>query len=324
MCSPRFAGKQGFVNLLPVLNPGNPGSDITVRTAPDRGQINDSFWFELPSSWTAAGILTLTARLDPNNAKNDLVQGNNTRTVTVNFQETPPLRLRLVDVQYTTGGNTYLAAQQPPGCARVLAAAGLPDLQPAGDPPDLHLPDQRSAECGYPARLAGARQAAAHLIFSGEDARVVYYGMVDDGGGFMRGKALGIPSTIAAGPTGSDNWGWDFDGSYDDWYGGHEIGHTRGRFHAEFCGAGGGAPYPYTGGRISPDLTGNGAIYGFDITTHAIYPPSWKDVMTYCSNEWMSDFTYEGIRSYLVGIGLLGARASDGHRHRFPGGGRYG
>ncbi len=106
-----LSGKQGFVNLLPVLNPGNPGSDITVRTAPDRGQINDSFWFELPSSWTAAGSLTLTARLDPNNAKNDLVLGNNTRTLTVNFQETPPLRLRLVDVQYTD------RREHLPGCA---------------------------------------------------------------------------------------------------------------------------------------------------------------------------------------------------------------
>ena len=161
------------------------------------------------------------------------------------------------------------------------------------------------------------------IIFSGEDSRVVYYGMVDDGGGFMRGKTAGIPSTISAGPTGTDTWGWDFDGSYGDWYGGHEIGHTRGRYHAEFCGATGGLPYPYTGGRISPSLTGNTAIYGFDITTHAIYPPSWKDVMTYCSNEWVSDFTYEGIRSYLARWGCEPCPGA-GQRHRFPGGGRHG
>ena len=121
--------------------------------------------------------------------------------------------------------------------------------------------------------------------------------------GLCAAKPLGIPGTIAAGPSGPGDWGWDFDGSYNDWYGGHEIGHTRGRSHAEFCGAGGGAAYPYPGGRISPVLTGNGAIYGFDITTRAIYPPSWTDVMTYCANEWVSDFTYEGIRSYLVGTG---------------------
>src|SRR5262249_38458868 len=104
-----LTGKRGFVTLTPILNPGNPGGDITVRISPDRGQINDSFWFELPSGWTAAGNLTLTAKLAPNTAKNDLVQGNNTRTVTVNFKTTPPLRLRIVNVQYSAGGTTYLA-----------------------------------------------------------------------------------------------------------------------------------------------------------------------------------------------------------------------
>jgi hypothetical protein len=298
-----LSGKRGLVNLNPVLNPGNPGSAITVRTSPDRGQINDSFWFELPSSWTAAGNLTLTARLDPNNAKNDLVQGNNTRTVMVNFKNTPPLRLRLVDVQYTSGGHTYLAANFHLNALESWLRRAYPisDLQVTRQTfiyPTSGLPNVDTLH-GW---LALAK--LLRMIFSGEDSRVVYYGMVDDGGGFMRGKTAGIPSTISAGPTGTDTWGWDFDGSYGDWYGGHEIGHSRGRYHAEFCGAGGGVPYPYTSGRISPDLTGNGAIYGFDITTHAIYPPSWKDVMTYCSNEWVSDFTYEGIRNYLVGIGL--------------------
>lgn len=118
----------------------------------------------------------------------------------------------------------------------------------------------------------------------------------------MRGKAAGIPSTIAAGPSGTDNWGWDFDGSYNDWYGGHEIAHTRGCTPNSAAPAVG-QPTPYSGGQISPALTGNTAIYGFDITTRAIYPPSWKDVMTYCDNQWVSDFTYEAIRSYLVGVG---------------------
>lgn len=301
-----LSGRRGFVTLNPVLNPGNPGSDITVRTSPDRGQINDSFWFELPSSWTAAGSLTLTARLDPNNAKNDLAQANNTRTVTVSFLQSPPLRLRLVNVQYTRGGTTYLAANSHLDALEswLRRAYPIPNLQVVRQTfvyPNSGLPNVDTLHSW----LALAK--LLRMIFSGEDSRTVYYGIVDDGGGFMRGKSAGIPSTVAAGPTGMGNWGWDYDGSYGDWYGGHEIGHTRGRYHAEFCGAGGGAPYPYPNGRISPSLTGNDAIYGFDISNRAIYGPNWKDVMTYCSNEWVSDFTYEGIRSYLVGLGLTSA-----------------
>jgi hypothetical protein len=299
-----LSGKRGFVSLTPVLNPGNPGGDITVRTSPDRGQINDSFWYELPSGWTAAGDLTLTARLDPNNAKNDLNQANNIRTVTVNFKATPPLMLRLFNVQYTSGGSTFLETNShldalESWLRRAYPISNLQVTRQTFIYPTNGLPNVDTLH-GW---LAFGK--ILRILFSGEDSRVVYYGVVDDGGGFMRGKAAGIPGTIAAGPSGPGDWGWDFDGSYNDWYGGHEIGHTRGRFHAEFCGATGGAAYPYTGGRISPDLTGNGAIYGFDITTRAIYPPSWKDVMTYCSNEWVSDFTYEGIRSHLVSIGPL-------------------
>lgn len=298
-----LSGRHGFVSLAPVLTPGNPGGAITVRTSPDRGQINDSFWFELPSGWMTAGDLTLTARLDPNNAKNDLNQANNTLTTTVNFKATPPLRLNIEDVQYTSGGSTYLAANfhmddLESWLRRAYPISTLQVTRHTFVYPTGGLPDVDTLHGWL------ALSKLLNIIFSGEDPRIVYYGMVDDGGGFMRGKALGIPSTIAAGPTGTGNWGWDFDGSYGDWYGGHEIGHTRGRYHAEFCGATGGVPYPYPGGRISPSLTGNTAIYGFDISTHTIYPPSWEDVMTYCSNEWVSDFTYEGIRSYLVGTGF--------------------
>ena len=305
-----LSGMRGGMPLAPILSPGNPGNDISVRTSPDRGQINDSFWFELPSSWTAAGSLQLTARLDPTNVKNDTNLANNVKTITVNFLSTPPFRLRLVDVQYTAGGLTYLAANSHLDALESWLRRAYPISQlqvtrqtyiyPTGGLPNVDTLHS------YLALIKLFRE-----LFNGEDSRLVYYGVVDDGGGFMRGKAAAIPGTVAAGPSGTGNWGWDFDGSYNDWYGGHEIGHTRGRYHAEFCGAGGGAPYPYPGGRISPALTGNTAAYGFDITTRAIYGPTWNDVMTYCSNQWISDFTYEGIRSYLSGIGKTGAASAN-------------
>jgi hypothetical protein len=46
----------------------------------------------------------------------------------------------------------------------------------------------------------------------------------------------------------------------------------------------------------SPDARRGGAnaLYGFDSVGPTVYPPSWKDV-TYCNNEWVSDFACEGI-----------------------------
>jgi hypothetical protein len=305
-----LSGKRGTTTLTPVLNPGNPGGNITVKTSPDRGQINDSFWFELPSSWLAAGNLTLTATLDPSNSKVDPVFSNNTLAVTVNFKTTPTMRLRLVNVRYKTGSTYYKASNFHLNMAeswlrRAYPISNLSVVRSTYDYPFSGLPNVNTLH----GLLVGIK--AYRVLFSGESLKTIYYGLVDDGGGFMRGKALGIPGSIAAGPTGptTSRFTWDTDGSYGDWYTAHEIGHTRNRYHAEFCGAEGGKSYPYSMGRISPSTTGNTAIYGFDITSRTIYPPTWTDVMTYCSNQWISDFTYEGIRSYLVAVGLMESRA---------------
>ena len=72
---------------------------------------------------------------------------------------------------------------------------------------------------------------------------------------------------MASGPTGPSTFGWDSDGSYGDWYGGHELGHTFGRFHAEFCGASGGAAYPFPNGQLSD---ADEAYVGIDVGDPAL------------------------------------------------------
>ncbi|MCS6847818.1 MAG: hypothetical protein RMN52_08900 [Anaerolineae bacterium] len=60
-----------------------------------------------------------------------------------------------------------------------------------------------------------------------------FYGMITDAAGFFpRGQACCQPN-VSTGPTGSNTWGWDTDGSYGDWYAAHEIGHTLGRGHPD-------------------------------------------------------------------------------------------
>jgi hypothetical protein len=144
----------------------------------------------------------------------------------------------------------------------------------------------------------------------GGDRRTHYYGLVVDGGGFMRGSAAGIPGTpdpsvVASGPTGASDWGWDGDGSYGDWYGGHELGHTFGRAHPGFCGeSNDDSSYPFTAGQLA---NADDAFVGFDtgdamlgIAVAALPGTGWHDVMTYCSTQWMSSYTYGAIRDRLV------------------------
>jgi len=140
-----------------------------------------------------------------------------------------------------------------------------------------------------------------------------YYGMVDDTIGFMRGCAP-VPGVVASGPSGAATgyFAWDTDGVYGDWYGAHELAHAFGRGHANFCGAEDGPSYPYIGGRISPSSQGDRAIFGFDTLTRAIYSANWHDLMTYCQDQWISDFTYEALldRFQAKGSPLAGAPSS--------------
>ena len=71
----------------------------------------------------------------------------------------------------------------------------------------------------------------------------------------------------------------------------HELGHSWGRMHAP-CGVSGSTDpgFPNPGGTIG--------VYGFDVSTKTLYPPSTADVMSYCHPQWISSYTYTGVYSW--------------------------
>ena len=196
----------------------------------------------------------------------------------------------------------------------------------------------------YGCREVGSRLAMKAILDSeysgtGFFTRVRYYGLVSDaeyGGGWMRGCAS-IPTTrlvfspgdafpgnmikdnwvwVASGPAGSNTVGWDNDGSYADWYGGHEIGHLYGRGHPPYADLKGACTrkdslitgtdftYPYPDGLISgPDTVHDfpdKKYVGFDWLRQQAYPGNvWTDMMTYRCWQWISDYTYRGILKTL-------------------------
>lgn len=289
-----------------ALDPTQAGS-----IPPKRNNSAASLNFLLPVTQTSEGPLIITITNITNVATGmPVAVGCQTRP-TLWFHATPPLRVRVLGMRYTQGsppvtfiprnldfdlldswlGRAYPAAQVV--SARILVTANSTPPFSCGD---------------INAQIAAIR---AVDMGSGEDPRTHYYGMVSDGGFFMRGCAAGIPSgpspaTVASGPTGSMTWGWDFDGSYGDWYGGHELGHTFGRFHPGFCGetVDDIANYPYDNGQLGGS---DASFAGFDvgdpangIAMAALPGTVWRDVMTYCSNQWLSAYTYLGIRRRLV------------------------
>ena len=299
--------------------------------------------FELPADFRQ-GAVTLTAAINPqicffppcSPAEHNT--SNNVASTQVGFSAVPQPKVAVHRVSYTVPGpathtpalddvygmTSWLTRAYPiPRLGYAVktlnwgVAARLPDGMGHWD---LTWPT-----CGkLNSRLLqveGLTQLASQA-FAGDFIRRVY-GMVDDTGGFMRGCSP-APGFAASGPTGDpgvnvdpgDGSTWDFDGSYGDWYAGHELAHAYGRQHADFCGATGGVPYPYPAGKISPDFTfGNqgsilAQIFGFDVSTRQVYGAHWHDLMTYCDRQWMSDFTLEGLRDAFLAAGAAGAGAS--------------
>ncbi|HTP07240.1 MAG TPA: hypothetical protein VMP08_03265, partial [Anaerolineae bacterium] len=292
-----------------TLAPSNGGAAITVKSSPDRSQLNDAYYFDVPTGWLNAGSVTFYCEVNTPLKYADSNYGNDVTNTTVTFVKSPPMNLLIVDVPYKSGGVT----QHVRNVDRTLLESYIRRAYPINsltvkwaylDPPYDSIPDAGTVDND----LFWDKFWNPHKFFNDDYAR--YYGMAIDNGGFMRGLAANIPSTVAAGPAGTPGVnanpggasGWDFDQSYGDWYGAHELGHTYGRYHAEFCGASGGAAYPYPNGSISPSQVpfNSSTLYGFDTSNPTVIPPSWTDIMTYCSNEWLSDFTYEGIYSRMV------------------------
>jgi hypothetical protein len=87
--------------------------------------------------------------------------------------------------------------------------------------------------------------------------------------------------------------GWDHLPSGDG-VAAHELGHNFSRFHAP-CGVTGDPGYPHAGGQIG--------VWGFNIATSALVPPTRPDLMGYCGNVWISDWNWTAVMNYRQSAG---------------------
>jgi hypothetical protein len=299
-------------DLQPPLAPYRLESfnKIDVNTSTDvvakRRRLDASLNFELPPEWLTAGEVHIVFRPTIAGADSQLPCAGCDNAnhfgypLFVKFQAGPPLRLFPVSVGYTFRGVQYW----PSATDFNLLFSWLRRAYPTAD---VRIRPGTSITFDHPLTYPDAcddvNEALEGLQGYDDDNVTRFYGVVSDRGGFMRGCSEEAPGRNASGPAGApatSGFGWDNDSSYGDWYGGHEIGHMYGREHPGFCGQSRDDDhYPFPNGMLSgTDLSD----FGFDVgdagnqLPRNIYPPdAWTDVMTYCSNEWISRYTYEGI-----------------------------
>ena len=316
------------------IAPSNGTSYLTIPSIPNRATFDHAFYFQLPHDWIDDTTLRLRAEINPTQIPPEPTYINNIMT-TANFSmlASPTLRTHLLVWGYDVGGTHYQPDtvqdvwQARSWIRRVYPLASTPGGYDSPEPGfRLSVRNINSSSMGAHVQRTSdlcdtldeddkefcaatfANNCANWLrATEGIPNDEMIYSMIWDEPAlpFPRGFASG---NVSAGPTGTSTWGWDTDGSYGDWYMGHEVGHNVGRGHpsqGNSCGHSASDPsYPYTGADI-----GTGSMWGFDVgdvglngsLTPRVYPNNtWHDMMSYCNNQWISDYTYEGIYDFLT------------------------
>ncbi|MFJ5120743.1 hypothetical protein [Kitasatospora sp. NPDC088548] len=302
------------------LDPATP-KDLPTRRADAGLSLN----FVVPSVLTAEGALSVSSiSLTDTMTGADVPFKGSSIGPTVWFHTSPPLRVRVLGLRYTmaTAGNPPVT-YTPRDMDHTFLISWLRRAYPVADVVEApHAVIDVTATPPFQCTDTNAQIAAIRAldISAGGDRRTHYIGQAADGGFFMRGCASGVPdtpdpTTVASSPCGAATWGWDFDGTYADWYGGHELGHTYGRKHPGFCGESKDdlQNYPFQNGQLADDAN---SFAGFDVGDPQLNLPMaakpgvpWHDVMTYCNLQWPCSYTYEGIRRRLLAEDSLAAGA---------------
>lgn len=341
------------VNSTPVTVDSGENGNLRVK----RDDITKSLNFELPPHWTRPGTLTLTLDqvAGPNGTAITCTRCKKS-PVPVTFRSSSPLRLRLIGLKYErpTGGQSFEPREEDVALVTSWLKRAYPVAEVEQPLPYIVVPyndtygdlfldedgdgkiDEDAETCMYANRqlqvIRSSELSPLPSIFH-PLSRAHYYGLIYDGGpgypNLIKGCSARIPtnepdlSTTAAGPTGPAGnvgpsiWAWDTDGSYGDWYAGHELGHTFGRLHllANGCTTNAESDIDTTvDGRISPNPPSEPYYVGFDsgdrvtlssgqiITIpRSVLRGDAYDVMTHCNPyKWLNHYTYEGIRERLT------------------------
>jgi len=273
----------------------------TLKVSADRSQLNDTFNFQLPLSW-ASGTVDMWGAAS-NGTTFDIVQGARAFT----FSTADPMAVTVLPIAYTctSGGSGTVVPSAPYDYLidYTLRIYPVPSIQQT-----THAPIAYSGPCtsGVPNPVYGSTGgdwvAILNLVTAAWRAEGspnnYYYGLLDVycAGSCIAGIGWVGGSKAAVGFTGFGTSHSSASSTHA-----HEVGHNHGRWHAPGCGAGSvDTAYPYH------DPSGRGIIgddahpnYGFDPGTLSIkIYPSTFDVMTYCSPEWVSDYTYEALWAF--------------------------
>jgi uncharacterized repeat protein (TIGR01451 family) len=260
--------------LLGTLSPSSDGGAVNVPTEPDRANLDDSFYFELPPAWTTGEVTLVFSGENQAVACQESVGTPEDCAVTVSFQPMPALPIKLIDVELNLDGEIYKPDQHD----RDVTIRDFIALYPISE-----------VDVSYGLPLKYTSSDNAQVLYDTRDVR----------------RAAGDNDTLYASLIGKRVGGIAFRPGLDSvssvdtllphkYTEAHEVGHNLGFLHVAACAdpAHIDPDYPHPDGRISGALVGNAAIYGLDTQYMRVLGPESKDTMTYCRYRWWSDYHY--------------------------------
>ena len=276
----RFYLASVLVSTLTIAPPG-----VSVPLSPDESSLNTSWNVAVPNTLIQPGLSVL-ADVDPGNAVAEADETDNQfpssgTPLALDVHPSPTFSVRFVPVLQSVNGRQGNVTNANKDS---FLTATMKMHPMSAYNADLRAPYTTTAAAVDQNNTNGAWTTILSQIdaLRVADASTRYYfGVINPsytsgvaGIGYIGGKSA---------------VGWDKSGA--DMVAAHEWGHNWGRQHAP-CGnpSSPDVNYPYAGGAIG--------VYGLDVATLALKPPTYTDIMGYCSNEWISDYTYEGVLAW--------------------------
>ena len=257
---------------------------LSVPLSPNESSLSASWNMPVPGALIQPN-LTILAEVDPANTVAETNESDNFfpsvgAPLALEVRPTSTFAVRFVPILQSV--NHLQGDVSSANMASYLAAAMRMHPLVAYDA-DLRAPLRTDA----PAVDANSSTAWTQILSELKAARTsdgnsrYYYGVLKPtySSGIAGIGFVGLPVAV----------GWDKAGA--EQVAAHEWGHNWGRQHAP-CGNAGNPDlnYPYANGAIG--------AYGFDVAAQSIKPPAYSDLMGYCTNEWISDYTYTSVLDY--------------------------
>ena len=284
-----------------IIAPGGTPWQRTIAAAPGQqvpvvlqeGALASSWNLPIPGAVLQPGS-TLQLELDPELAVPGADRSGNSAQLPLDIRVVPPLKVTLIPVTQGNGatGDLFLNGRTLQDWVRLFQAIFPIANAPGGLDVRVGAPFRSTQvlleEDHGPWFLLQAELAARQI--SDGDLDRFYYGVVriPDWGG-----TIGLTVTPEDNPIAV---GTDSPARYQETFA-HEMGHSLNRDHAPCGGVVGGlAAWPRDdqfGGRYSSARIG---VFGFDVAAGLLKDPEvCTDIMAYCPNKWVSDWTYKGI-----------------------------